>query len=235
MSMRACAGSIRGSESEMVANLKLRDDWRRPGCDARCCMVRAIRPGMLDRVAIESHDPEAHEEYGRVTAGPTGKVAVLWTGSLVIDLWRRMVVSDGRQIDVAGRQWEVLAYLAARLDRFCPVSEITAAICGEWYSDHIIHVFVTRLRTQLGANARLIETRRGHGYRLRVEPPVEVERRTLEVPARPWSRRFLCCVCCGKTDRPYESHGRCSRCRGGTGRRHYGPCGAPPDGSDGAS
>lgn len=217
----------------MTASVDVRQGWRRPGCDARCCLARAIRPGLLERVALELHNPEAHEEFGRLTAGPQGELAVVWTHSLVVDRWRRTVVSDGWPVAISGRVWEVLDYLTARYDRFCSSAEITGAIWGLWCNPHILHVFVTRLRAALGPNAWLIESRTSHGYRLRAEPAVEVapvEVAPVELAPAAWSRRAAWCVCCGSVARPHEGYGRCSRCRtrpGGTGR-HFGPCAAPP-------
>lgn len=217
----------------MVATLRLGERWRRPGCDARCGLARAIRPGMLDRVSLELHDPEAHEEYGRLTAGPMGEIAVVWTHSLVVDRWRRTVVSNGSPLALSGRLWEVLDYLAARHDRFCPTPEITGAIWGAWSDPHLLHVFITRLRAALGPNAWLIESRPLLGYRLRAEPAVEGATVAPLAPSFPfgaWSQRYERCVCCGSTERPHEGYGRCARCRvrPEPRRRHYGPCAAPP-------
>ena len=207
--------------------------WRRPGCDARCVLARAIRPGTLDRVSLELHDPEAHEEYGRLSAGPFGELAVVWTHSLVIDRWRRTVVSQGAPVALSGRLWEILDYLAVRLDRFCPTTEIVGAIWGAWSEPHTQHVFLARLRAALGPNAALIETRPSHGYRLCAEPAVEVAPSAPIAPVSPfgaWSQRAARCVCCGSTARPHEGYGRCSRCRmrPDSRRQHYGPCAAPP-------
>jgi DNA-binding winged helix-turn-helix (wHTH) protein len=221
----------------MVAERVPERDFRGPGCTDACEVLKAIVPGRFGRSELLIHDPSSHEEYGRITAGPTNGT-VVWTGSLVIDRWARTVASAGRVVRLTEREWSVLDHLARHVGRLCSLAEIVHAVWGsEWVpADHMVRVNMVRVRQKLGDNGRLIETRIGFGYRLIIAPPIECATPLVLVPAtRPngWATLWDRCICCGKTDSPHRSHGRCGRCGKAASRyQHHGPCGAPRVGGD---
>ena len=157
----------------MIAQLTPEREFRGQGCSEACVVVKAIIPGQYGRSELLLHDPETHEQYGRIATGADGS-AIVWTGSLVIDRWAKTVTSDGRPVRLTPREWDLLDYLAANIGRACPLTEIEAAIWGEdmWSSEgHLTRVNVSRVREKLGQNRGMIETNPGLGYRLlRVEP-----------------------------------------------------------------
>ena len=214
----------------MIAQIAPERDFRGPGCGERCEVVRAIVPGRVGRSELLLHDPATHERYGLLRSSRTSVVGnpVIHTGGLVIDRWERRAISYGVDLELSGREWEILDYLAANAGRYCPTPEIVGAVWGTWPDPHILHVFLMRLRTRLASCGHLIETRKTHGYRLRVEPPITSER--APAPVRRWARAHDFCACCGKTRNPHVMHGRCVRCIRSPSHRalHFGPCGAPP-------
>jgi DNA-binding winged helix-turn-helix (wHTH) protein len=193
-------------------------------------VLHAIVPGRFGRSDILVHDARSHEEFGRATSGPDGS-SLVWTGPLVIDRWRRVAVLGGRALQLTHREWEMLDYLAAHLDRRCPNAEVTDAIWGpvSWDGGHVLRVVMTRLRAKLVPHEHLIETNPGLGYRLLARPPIEGLTAPASPPEKPWALRFSRCVCCGTTERQHYGHGRCSRCRSVRLARwpHIGPCRAP--------
>jgi DNA-binding response OmpR family regulator len=103
------------------------------------------------------------------------------TGPLAIDLDGRTVMVNGEDVVLSRREWEVLAYLASRLDKFCDVDELFWRVFAPtmWVGRHrvdgmdrLVWTTVGRLRVRLGVAAPLIENRVGFGYRLKAGAPV---------------------------------------------------------------
>ena len=93
--------------------------------------------------------------------------AVVSLGDLDVDLARRRATRSGRAIDLTGREWSILAFLAAR-----PGAVVTRAEIGEHVIDRLfeptsnaIDVSICGLRAKLG-KPEMIRTVRGVGYRL---------------------------------------------------------------------
>jgi DNA-binding winged helix-turn-helix (wHTH) protein len=206
-------------------------DFRTQACTEACKDVRAIIPGRFGRSDLLLHDPQAHEAYGRATAvGVLAGDPIVWTGTLVIDRWSRTVASYGHDVHVTEREWQILDFLAARLGRFTPSSEVARAVWeSDWGAGHLLRVNIARLRRRLGASGALLETSLGRGYRLNALPPIAAQPEDEPPePARPWARTYVRCVCCGRTNRPHADHGRCTVCTPRIRRPvHIGPCGAP--------
>ncbi|MBP7002759.1 response regulator [Amaricoccus sp.] len=86
--------------------------------------------------------------------------------ALSINLALREVRQGGKAVDLTGREWAVLARLAARPGVIVPKAEIEDALYsfGAEIESNAVEVFVSRLRRKIGAGA--ITTHRGLGYRL---------------------------------------------------------------------
>jgi two-component system OmpR family response regulator len=115
-------------------------------------------PGMYARPAVVSTSPK-----GLVEAPQTG---------LMVDVANRRVSIDGRQIRLAYREFQLLAYLAATPHR--TVSR-TTLLNSVWRDraprsfdicDRTVDTHIRRLRVKLGEHAHVLTTVRGHGYRL---------------------------------------------------------------------
>jgi hypothetical protein len=219
-----------------------RADWRLPGCGDTCRIVLAIRPGLLGRAEITTHDPAEHEAWGRSHCGmPHGTPGVVETGPLVVDLGRVEVTVDGQPIHTTPNEMRLLLALARMAGQLADRRSLAEATWGPEYlnggwacSGHILGVNIARLRARLGRAGDLITTVLGLGYRLEVIapgawPPRRVPLSTGGQTAGAWSNRFSRCVCCGTTRHPHKGHGRCKDCYATpTGSRiHVGPCGAP--------
>jgi DNA-binding response OmpR family regulator len=98
------------------------------------------------------------------------RIASLDVGPLHLDIGRRNAFAEGKLLELTGREFDVLAYLARRLGRSVTKPELVENV---WDADEIVpnvvEVHISRLRDKLGEYAWMIETLRGTGYRLRVE------------------------------------------------------------------
>jgi len=95
---------------------------------------------------------------------------VIEIGGAVIDLGRREVRADGEGVDLTGKEFELLRYLAENGGRALSRQQILDGVWGYgWYGDaRTVDVHVAQVRKKLG-EAVAITTVRGLGYRL--DPP----------------------------------------------------------------
>ena len=102
------------------------------------------------------------------STGPAPEV--LEVGGAVIDLGRREVRANGQAVDMTGREFELLRYLAENGGRAMSRQQILDGVWGfGWYGDaRTVDVHVAQVRKKLG-DAVAITTVRGVGYRL--DPP----------------------------------------------------------------
>jgi DNA-binding response OmpR family regulator len=107
------------------------------------------------------------------SAGPAGQL--LQTGGLRIDLQRREATLDGRELDLTRREFDLLAYLAARPGVVVSRRELLAEVWRQPYgTDQTIDVHLSWLRRKLGETAsapRYLHTVRGVGVRLDIPAP----------------------------------------------------------------
>ncbi|MEU1630043.1 response regulator transcription factor [Streptomyces sp. NPDC020096] len=98
---------------------------------------------------------------------------VLRVGGLRIDVQRREAVLDGTALDLTRREFDLLAFLAARPGVVVARRELLAEVWQQAYGDdQTIDVHLSWLRRKLGetaANPRYLHTLRGVGVKL--EPP----------------------------------------------------------------
>ena len=94
----------------------------------------------------------------------------LEVGGAVIDLARREVRAHGEVVDLTGKEFELLRYLAENGGRALSRQQILDGVWGYgWYGDaRTVDVHVAQVRKKLG-DAVAITTVRGLGYRL--DPP----------------------------------------------------------------
>jgi DNA-binding response OmpR family regulator len=101
---------------------------------------------------------------------------VLTLGPLRIDDAHHEVTLAGTPIILTTTEYGLLITLAAQSGRICTRARLLEQVWGNDYfgDDHVVDVHIANLRKKLGedsAQARLIETVRGVGYRLRAEAP----------------------------------------------------------------
>ena len=100
--------------------------------------------------------------------GPVERPAIVAIGDLRIDAETRVVTRDGQEIELTGREYDVLEFLARRAGRVVSRSELLDEIWSDYEgSPNIIDVYVGYLRKKLGR--ALIRTVRGKGFVLEQE------------------------------------------------------------------
>jgi DNA-binding response OmpR family regulator len=106
-------------------------------------------------------------------AGPGSAATVISVGGLRIDLARRAAILDGRPVELSRREFDLLAYLAARPGVVVSRGELLTEVWHQSYGDdQTIDVHVSWLRRKLGETAarpRYLRTVRGIGVML--DPP----------------------------------------------------------------
>jgi two-component system KDP operon response regulator KdpE len=146
--------SVRGQERDKVTALDLgADDYlTKPfGVDELLARVR---------VAL------------RHAARPSaGAAAVFRTGRLVVDLERRRVTVNGREVALTPTEYELLKAFIAHPDKVLTDRMLLQRVWGPEYGDegHYLHVYMARLRKKLEddpQSPRYLRTEPGVGYRL---------------------------------------------------------------------
>jgi two-component system, OmpR family, KDP operon response regulator KdpE len=97
---------------------------------------------------------------------------VLRIGDLTIDLEKRSVAVDGRDVALTPNEFELLRYLAQNEGKLLTHRAILREVWGHAYEreSHYLHVYVSQLRRKIEADParpRYILTEPGAGYRLR--------------------------------------------------------------------
>jgi DNA-binding response OmpR family regulator len=89
-------------------------------------------------------------------------------GPISIDRERFEVRVRGERLDLTFKEFELLAYLAARPRRVCSRSALLREVWGYDFfgGTRTVDVHIRRLRAKLGPEAHVIETVRNVGYRL---------------------------------------------------------------------
>ena len=104
--------------------------------------------------------------------GGSGEDARFATGGLVLDLARRQVSVDEREIHLTPTEYEVLKYLAMHAGQVVTHRTLLRAVWGPAYEDeaHYLRVFIGQLRRKIEpepGRPRYLLTEPGIGYRLR--------------------------------------------------------------------
>lgn len=120
------------------------------------------------------------ELMARVRAVLRSKAAMtagdlLITGSISIDLRRRLVTKDGTEIHLSKKEWELLVFLAQRPDHVLTHRQILKEVWGPAHIDDTVYlrVYINQLRQKLEADPSvptIIVTDPGVGYRLKSSP-----------------------------------------------------------------
>jgi two-component system KDP operon response regulator KdpE len=153
--------SVREDESDKVEALDLgADDYlTKPfGIEELLARVRAL----LRRIEEKgSHAPSSfHSEH------------------ILIDLAKRRVVNDGRDVRLTKTEWGLLEALAAHPGKLCTHGWLLQHVWGEGYVDDldVLRVFVSQLRKKIEidpARPQIIVTESGVGYRWVLDADVD--------------------------------------------------------------
>jgi DNA-binding response OmpR family regulator len=105
----------------------------------------------------------------RTARGQQATEQVIRRGPLVIDVARHEVKCEDRLVALTPTEFRIMQFLASRPGRVFSRDEILDAAMGGESAvfDRTIDVHMTAIRRKLGANAELVETVRGFGYKLK--------------------------------------------------------------------
>lgn len=140
--------------------------------DDEAGIVRLLNSG-ADDYLVKPFSPE--HLNARISAvlrrsSPVSETPVLRVGGLSVDPRRREVVLDGLVLDLTRREFDLLAFLAARPGVVVQRRELLAAVWQQSYGgDQTIDVHLSWLRRKLGETAarpRYLHTVRGVGVKL---------------------------------------------------------------------
>jgi DNA-binding response OmpR family regulator len=139
-------------------------------------IVRTLDAGADDYI-VKPYSAEQLEARIRAVlrrgSGPAPD-GTLRLGELVVEPASREATLDGRTLDLSPKEFDLLAYLAARPGQVVSKRELAAAVWRDPYggADKSIDVHLSWLRTKLGESARApryVRVVRGVGVKL-VEP-----------------------------------------------------------------
>lgn len=154
---------------------------RRQGCTAPVLMLTALsdfehRIAGLDSGADDYLGKPYNfgEILARIRAllrrGPALRQSVLQVDDLKIDTRTRTVERAGVPVELTAKEYALLEFLALRAGEVVKREEISEHVWDESYDpfSNLIDVYVQRLRRKLDRPGleKLLETRRGEGYRL---------------------------------------------------------------------
>jgi len=117
---------------------------------------------------------DLHELLARVRAllrrGPVLRTEAIQLADLTIDTQARRVRRAGRTIELTGKEYALLDYLARHPDRVVGRAEIAEHVWDENFDpfSNLIEVYMQRLRRKIdeGHSRKLLRTIRGGGYML---------------------------------------------------------------------
>jgi DNA-binding response OmpR family regulator len=139
--------------------------------------VRALDAGADDYVVkpfAADHLEARIRAVLRRTRGADGKSQVLTVGALQVDVRAHEAQLDGKPLDLSRKEFELLAYLAARPGEVVSKRELMAQVWSQPYGggDKTVDVHLSWLRRKLGESAgspRYLHSVRGVGVKL-VDP-----------------------------------------------------------------
>ena len=150
--------TARDSEDDMVMGLNLgADDYIMKPYTVRNVIARV--KSVLRRAALHKSN----------TVIPVKKPNQLSIDGLCLDLEFKRCTVDGKEIKLARKEFELLAYLIQHRGKICSREQILSRV----WSDEVvvlertIDVNITRLRSKIGAYGSYIVTRSGFGYGFR--------------------------------------------------------------------
>ena len=89
-------------------------------------------------------------------------------GNLEVDLVHHMARLGNKDLELTGREFDLLAYLARHAGKVCTHQMILRDVWGSAYGAeaHYLRVYAHRLRRKLGAAGEMLRTQPGIGYQL---------------------------------------------------------------------
>lgn len=107
-------------------------------------------------------------------AAPTSETPIFRTGALTVDLARRVVTVEGREIQLTPTEYELLKLLVTHAGKVLTHHQLLRQVWGMGYEaeSHLLRVNISNLRRKIEANPTrptYLLTEPGVGYRLRID------------------------------------------------------------------
>ena len=148
--------TARDSEDDMIMGLNLgADDYIMKPYTVRNVIARV--KSVLRRVS------------GHKVSTSSEKTNILKVEGLHLDLEFKRCIVDGKEVKLARKEFELLAYLISHRGKICSREQILSRVWSDEVVvlDRTIDVNITRLRSKIGTYGSYIVTRSGFGYGFR--------------------------------------------------------------------
>ena len=150
--------TARDTEDDMVMGLNL-------GADDYIMKPYTIR-NVIARVKSVLRRTATHKSSN---TAPAEKQNLIKVDTLCLDLEFKRCTVDGKEVKLAKKEFELLAYLILHRGKICSREQILSSVWSDEVVvlDRTIDVNITRLRSKIGAYGSYIVTRSGFGYGFR--------------------------------------------------------------------
>ncbi|HEY1297539.1 MAG TPA: response regulator transcription factor [Chloroflexota bacterium] len=171
-----------GSGWEAIADLRARAavpiialSSRRAERDAVAALELGADDYLAKPIGLDELLARIRVALRHVAQPESGAEPILRVGNLELDLGQRRILRDGRPIHLTPTEYQLLKFFATHPDRFVADRVLIDAVWGpSWQGgEHILHVYVARLRHKLEADPaapRYLLTESGLGYRFASQP-----------------------------------------------------------------
>lgn len=158
-----------GIVATVTVQVLLRDEIRDPATAVRAVMEYLATAGTVTIPPLRLVTATAPEyEVRPAVTDPDSH-------HITVDVAARSVSSDGVQVELCRREFELLLFLAEHPRQVFTRRQLLTAVWTDSYTgERTIDVHVNRLRNKLGRQEDLITTVRGVGYRLADHAPLIV-------------------------------------------------------------
>lgn len=149
--------TARDTEDDMIMGLNLgADDY-------------IMKPYTIRNVVARIRSVLRRTSTPKVLAQQPEKQNVLQVDGLQLDLEFKRCKVDGKEIKLARKEFEILAYLITHRGKICSREQILNSVWSDEVVvlDRTIDVNITRLRSKIGHYGTYIVTRSGFGYGFR--------------------------------------------------------------------